>query len=157
MRPLCAGKRRRRDDSRGGNRSCRLHMQLHALVAKQVDAGTSMNPSTPVTPSERFSPDYERMQQDTHLARLFGGAALPLTLLAQWAGTTPANAGPIHHTQTAIDFSTLLLDTKLLVCWTAKGPVLPLKMVDKSTSPLQTHFRLVFGYLAVQTDLLFPE
>ena len=96
MRPLCAGKRRRREDSRGGNRSCRLHMQLHALVAKQVDAGTSMNPSTPVTPSERFSPDHEGMQQYTNLARLFGGTALPLTLFTQRTGTTTANAGPIH-------------------------------------------------------------
>jgi hypothetical protein len=98
-------------------------MQLHALVAKQVDAGTSMNPSTPVTPLERFSPDHERMQQYTNLARLCGGAALPLTLFTQRTGRTTANTGTIHHTQTAIDFSTLLLDTKLLVCWTAEGPV----------------------------------
>jgi hypothetical protein len=98
-------------------------MHLHTLVAKQVDAGTSMNPSTPVTPSERFSPDHERMQEHTHLARLFGGAAVPLALLAQWAGTTSAHAGSIHNTQTAIDLSALLLDTKLLVCWTAEGPV----------------------------------
>jgi len=35
--------------------------------------------------------------------------------------------------------------------------VLPLKMVDKSTSPLQTHFGPVFGDEAVQRGLLFPE
>jgi hypothetical protein len=35
--------------------------------------------------------------------------------------------------------------------------VLPLGMVDKSTSPLQTHFGSVFGDESVQTSLLFPE
>ena len=35
--------------------------------------------------------------------------------------------------------------------------VLPLDMVDKSISPLQTHFGPVFGDEAVQTGLLFPE
>src|SRR2546421_2699118 len=40
----------------------------------------------------------------------------------------------------------------------AKGSaVLPLKMVDKSTSPPQTHFRPVFCDLAVQRGLHFPE
>jgi len=35
--------------------------------------------------------------------------------------------------------------------------VLPLEMVDKSTSPLQIHFGPVFCGEAVQTGLLFPE
>jgi hypothetical protein len=35
--------------------------------------------------------------------------------------------------------------------------VLPLEMVDKSTSPLQTHFGPVFCHEAVRTGLLFPE
>jgi hypothetical protein len=39
----------------------------------------------------------------------------------------------------------------------ASYAVLPLKMVDKSTSPHQTHLGLVFGDEAVQTDLLIPE
>jgi hypothetical protein len=39
----------------------------------------------------------------------------------------------------------------------AAGRVLPLKMVDKSTSPPQTHFRPVFCDLAVQRGLHFPE
>jgi hypothetical protein len=37
------------------------------------------------------------------------------------------------------------------------APVQPLKMVDKSTSPLQTHVGPVFCDEAVQTGLLFPE
>ena len=35
--------------------------------------------------------------------------------------------------------------------------VLPLEMVDKSTSSLQTHFGPVFCHEAVRTGLLFPE
>jgi hypothetical protein len=88
-----------------------------------MDAGTPMNPPTPVFPEDGLSTDHERMQQHTDLARLLGGAALPLALLAQRARTTTADAGRIHHAQAAIDFSTLLLDTKLLVCGTAEGPV----------------------------------
>ena len=37
-----------------------------------------------------------------------------------------------------------------------KREVLLLDMVDNSTSPLQTHFWLVFGDEAVLTGLLFP-
>ena len=44
------------------------------------------------------------MQQETHLARLVRCTAIPLTLLAQWTGTTTANAGAIHHSQAAIRF-----------------------------------------------------
>jgi hypothetical protein len=35
--------------------------------------------------------------------------------------------------------------------------VLPLKMVDKSTSPLQTHFGPVFCHEATQPSLLFSK
>ncbi len=35
--------------------------------------------------------------------------------------------------------------------------VLPLEMVDKSTSPLQTHFEPVVCHEAVQPGLLFPK
>jgi hypothetical protein len=41
------------------------------------------------------------------------------------------------------------------VCF-QKEKVLSFDMVDKSTSPLQTHFGPVFCDEAVQTDLLFP-
>jgi hypothetical protein len=39
----------------------------------------------------------------------------------------------------------------------ALAPVLRLDIVDKLTSPLQTHFGPVFGVEAVQTGLLFLE
>lgn len=63
------------------------------------------------------------MQQDAHLARLRGCATLPLTLFAQWAGTTTAVTSSIHDAQAAIDFAPLLLDAEFLVDWTAKGAV----------------------------------
>src|SRR4051812_16896168 len=79
--------------------------------------------ATPISPEERCGTNGERMEQEAHLAWLLGGTALPLALLAERTGPTTANAGRIHHAQAAIDFSTLLLNTKLLVCWTAQGPV----------------------------------
>jgi hypothetical protein len=55
--------------------------------------------------------------------RLRGGVALPLTLLAQRTRAAVANAGRIHHAQTAIDLATALLGMKRLSCWTAERPI----------------------------------
>jgi len=93
------------------------------LVAKQLDAGTSMNPSTPVMPLEGSGTDSHWMQEDAHLARLLGGGAIPLTLLAQRAGATTANAGRVDHAQAAIGFSTLLMGVKRLPCWAPERPI----------------------------------
>jgi hypothetical protein len=59
-----------------------LYVDNHPLVAKQVDAGTSMNPATPVISEERSRADGHWMQQHAHLARLCCRTAIPLTLLA---------------------------------------------------------------------------
>lgn len=109
MRPLRAGKRCMQNDGSGRARASGLRLHLHALVEKQVDAGTSMTPSTPVTPVEGSGTDGHWMQQDTHLARLFGRSALPLTLPAQRARTAVANAGRIDDPQTPIAFSPSLM------------------------------------------------
>jgi hypothetical protein len=93
------------------------------LFAQELDTGASVDSTNPVTPEKWRIPHSQRMQQNTDLARLLGGLALPLALLAQRTRTTPADAGFIHHAQAAIGFSALLMDTKLLVCWTAKGSV----------------------------------
>ena len=55
------------------------------------------------------------MQQDAHLARLRGGAAIPLTLLAQRTGSTAAKTGPVHDAQAAIGFSAVFMRDQLLV------------------------------------------
>jgi hypothetical protein len=121
MGTLCAGKGCRLDGQ--ACRSGRPDLDLDALIAQELDTGASVDSTTPVTPEKWRIPHSQRMQQNTDLARLLGGLALPLALLAQRTRTTPADAGSIHHAQAAIGFSTLLMDTKLLVCWTAKGSV----------------------------------
>ena len=110
MGTLGAGERGRRDAwSDGGCALSRLHLNLDALGTKKVDTGAPMIPATPVLPEDRLLPDHERMQQHADLARLFGGAALPLALLAQWTGAATTNAGRVHHPQAAVGFSTSLL------------------------------------------------
>jgi hypothetical protein len=110
MCPLRTGQRRRRE--RWAGRETVPHLHFHALVTKQVHAHPSMVPTTPIIPEHRSRTDQQRMQQDAHLARLRGGAALPLTLLTQRTGTTTADAGRIHDAQTPIGFSAPLMHHK---------------------------------------------
>lgn len=103
--------RARQDCIYGGWRSGggRRQAHLNALVSHELYAGTSMYSPAPIAPEERLIPNHERMQEHTHLTWLFGGAALPLTLLAQRTGATTANARRIHDTQTPIGLSAALL------------------------------------------------
>jgi hypothetical protein len=57
----------------------------------------------------------------THLTRLIGGAALPLTLFPQGAGATTADAGRIDHAQTSIDLSSPLVDAQGLPSRATQG------------------------------------
>ena len=94
MGTLCTGKRLRLvvQAGRGG----RPDLELDALITQELDAGSSVGPTTPVMPKQWCLADSQWMQQDADLARFLGGAALPLTLLAQGAGTAMADAGSIH-------------------------------------------------------------
>lgn len=129
MCPLGTGKGRRRGGWSG--RAPQLRLDRHALVARQLDTCPPMQPSIPVPPQERSSPHGERMQQHAHLARLGGGAAIPLTLLAKRTGTTTTDAGRIDHTQAPVGFSAPLMRNKRLASRTAQcairleGKVLP--------------------------------
>jgi hypothetical protein len=58
-----------------------------------VDAACGSNPRH----EDGLRPDDHWMQKYAHLAWLFGGAAIPLTLLTQSTGTATADAGRIHH------------------------------------------------------------
>lgn len=60
----------------------RLHLDLHAKVPKEVDAGPPMIPTTPVLPEEQSRTDDHWMQQHADLTRLWRGSAIPLALLA---------------------------------------------------------------------------
>jgi len=83
----------------------------------------SMRPATPISPEERPIPDDEWMQEHTHLTRLFGRAAIPLTLLTERAGAAIVDAGSVHHTQASIGFSALLMRGQFLVCGAAKRSI----------------------------------
>lgn len=74
-------------------------------------------------PEERLTPHSERVQKNAHLARFARGVPIPLTLCTFRTRTTTADAGGVHHAQAAIDFSALLLNTKLLVGWAMECPI----------------------------------
>jgi hypothetical protein len=114
---------RKRCRSDTGSGLPRLHLDLHALVVKQLYTRPPMSSSTPVLPEERRIPNDKRMEQDAHLARLARFAPLPLARLSQRAGTATANAGSIHDAQTAIGFSALFLRSESAPCWTAKRSI----------------------------------
>src|SRR5437764_1199625 len=91
-----------------------------------------------------FRPNDQWMQQHTHLARLRGGAALPLTLLAQGTGTATTDTGRIDDAQAPIGFSALLMRTKLLASGTPQRPIwLERKVLTREAVrfPGQAHLR----------------
>src|SRR5579875_2716376 len=126
--PLSTGKRWRRPGESG---LCRLYLDLHPLVAQELDASLPMFPSTPITPQERRGTDYHGMHQHADLPWLCRGGATPLTLLAQRTGPTTPNAGGIHQPQAAIGFLAPFVNRKFLMSRTVQraigleGEVLP--------------------------------
>ena len=94
MGTLCAGQGLQFvvQAARGG----RPELDLDALITQELDAGSSVDPTTPIMPEQWRLPDSHWMQQDADLARFLGGAALPLTLFTQGARTAMADAGSIH-------------------------------------------------------------
>jgi hypothetical protein len=95
---------------------------LDALMAHEPHTGAPVFSAAPISPQERGETHLERMEQHADLAWLCGRAVIPLTLFAQRTRAATVNAGRIDDAQAAIGFSTLLLGTKLLVCWTAECP-----------------------------------
>jgi hypothetical protein len=113
VRPLGTRKGRGRD--REEWRAGRFNLDLDALMAHQLDACPAVETTTPIPPEYGLRSDAQWMQQHAHLARLCGGIALPLTLLAQGTGTATADTSPIHHAQAPVGFSALLMGDQLLV------------------------------------------
>ncbi len=114
MCTLGTGKGRRLDGQAG--RGGRLDLYLDTLMAQQLDARASVGPTTPVSPSDRLRTNDQWMQQHAHLARLFGGVALPLALLPQGTRAATADASCIHHAQASIGFSASLVCSQRLPC-----------------------------------------
>jgi hypothetical protein len=79
--------------------------------------------AAPISPEERCGTNSEWVEQHADLARLFGRAAIPLTPLTQRAGAAPMNAGSVHHAQTSIGFSAVLMRGQLLICRAAKRSI----------------------------------
>jgi len=118
MRSPCPRKYWRR---RGrGKQTARCHLNIHPLMVQQIHAGSSMVPSAPILPKNGLWSNHERMQEYAYLARLRGGAAIPLALLTQRTGTTVANAGCIHQPQAPISLLPPLLESERAACWTAQ-------------------------------------
>jgi hypothetical protein len=107
MRPLRTGQRRRWE--RRSGRKIRFYPHLQALVTKKLHTRPPMLPTAPILPEDGERPDDQWMQEYTHLTWLRGGAAIPLTLLAQGTGTATADTGCVHHAQAAIGFPALLV------------------------------------------------
>ncbi len=63
----------------------------------QTQARSPLVSSGPVSPEERSSTYWQRMEQHAHLTRFSRRGAIPLILLAQRTRKASANAGPIHH------------------------------------------------------------
>ena len=84
------------------------------LVSHELPTCTPVLSPAPVAPEQRGGSDDEWVQKHTHLARLSGSAAIPLTLVAQRTGTTTADAGRIDHAQAPIGFPASLVRHKRL-------------------------------------------
>ena len=102
VRSLRAGQDHFRFARRSGGGRRQAHLDV--LVSHELHTGTPVLSPAPVAPEQRGRSDDERMQKHTHLARLRGSAAIPLTLVAQGTGTTTADAGRIDHAQAPIGF-----------------------------------------------------
>jgi hypothetical protein len=120
-RALCA----RQDHGCSGWRSGGRWRQTHlkALMTHELDTSAPVCFAAPIAPEDWGRTHPQRMQQHTHLARLCGGVALPLALLAQRAGTATANAGSIHQAQAPIGFSALLMRAQRLFGWTLQRSI----------------------------------
>ena len=76
--------------------------------------------------------------------RLRGCATLPLTLFAQWSGTTTADTGSIHDAQASIGFSALFMRDQLLVSGATQRPICLERKVlarEATSFPGQAHMR----------------
>jgi len=142
MRALRAGKDHVRLAWRsdGGRRQAHLDV----LVPHELLTSAPVLSAAPISPEQRRGTHRQRMQQHTHLARLRGSAAIPLALLAQWTGTTTANACSIHHAQAPIGFSTVFMRDQLLVSGATQRPIgLESKVLAREAAgfPGQAHVR----------------
>jgi hypothetical protein len=99
MRALCAGKDLFRFAWR--NSGGRQLAHLDALVSHELHAGAPVRSLALVAPEQWGGTHPEWTQQHTHLTRLRGPVAIPLTLFTQRARAATANACCMHYAQAA--------------------------------------------------------
>ncbi len=105
-----------------------FQMHVNPLTVQEQHTCPSMLPPFPVTPEQGSRPNFAGMQQHADLAWLFGGAAIPLTLLAQWARAAMANTGSIHDAQAPVGFSAVLMGDEFLL---SRAPQCPIRLKSK--------------------------
>lgn len=106
-----------------GSQGSRPDLHVYPLRAQQLYAGPAMLSPTPVTPEQGRVAQGERVEQHTHLTRLFGGTAVPLAPLTQGTGAAAVNTGCIHHTQVSIAFLASLVRSQRLPGRAAQRPI----------------------------------
>lgn len=77
----------------------------------------------PISPEERHWANDKRVEEHADLARLRGGAAIPLTLGASWTGAATLDAGTRDHAQASIGFAAVFMWGEFLICRPAKRSV----------------------------------
>ena len=122
MRSLRAGQ----DDIRGAWRSGCGWQQAHldTLEPHELQTSAPVFSAAPISRSRNGAePTGSGCSSTLTKARLLGGAALPLALLAQRTGATTADAGSIHDAQAPVGFSALLMRKQRLFSRTPQRPI----------------------------------
>src|SRR6266496_1371838 len=122
MGPLCSGEKRN-NRARWISARGQDDLDREALISQELHASPTMPSAERVSPQQGSRSDRERMQEHTHLTRLRGCIAQPLTLLAQGAGTATTDTGSVDHTQAPIGFPTPLVSGQLLPGGTAQRAI----------------------------------
>ncbi len=130
---LRTGKRQWLIHQEGGESSS--HQYLQMLMAQKLHTHSSMLSPAPVTPEEGGRADDERVEQHAHLARLGGGTAIPLALLAQRTGTATADTGSIDHAQASIGFSAPFMREQVLTSRTPERAIGLKRKVGSGETP----------------------
>jgi hypothetical protein len=109
-RPGTRGKARRLGGQRGAAPSAPPGVGRATTACTLGDGASGSSHAT----RRGADPTARGCEPHAHLTRLFGGAALPLTLLPQRAGAATAHAGRIDHAQAPIGLSAPLVRNKRL-------------------------------------------
>ncbi len=98
-------------------------LHLDTLAAQELDTGAAVLATRPIPPEQRVLAEPQGMQHHAHPAGMPGLLAVPLALLALWAGTTVSDTGLIDQAQAAVSLLAPFATPQTLACRTAHGPI----------------------------------